>query len=229
MYKIRRIKFQNHPVLKNLELNFCGANGKALDTVIFAGENGTGKSTILDVLYGIASHGVKYPLFIEVEDETDVFTINYYLKEQKNGNLLIYANDGKGMNVFIGSDKFKNKYSFNGIFSDVDINFHAKDISTVTSLTLDSENKSRRSTENLPTQINQLIVDIQAMDDSELSMAYRTAKDQGKSTDDIVYLERMPRFTKAFNRMFEELTYSHIENKNENKAIIFKKMARRSQ
>lgn len=46
MYKIRKIKFQEHPILRNLELDFCGKDGKALDTIIFSGENGTGKSTI---------------------------------------------------------------------------------------------------------------------------------------------------------------------------------------
>ena len=50
MFKIRKIKFKNHPVLKNLELNFCDSNGKAMDTIIIAGENGTGKSTILNEL-----------------------------------------------------------------------------------------------------------------------------------------------------------------------------------
>ena len=46
MYKIRKIKFQDHPILKNLELDFCGKDGKALDTIIFAGENGTGKAQL---------------------------------------------------------------------------------------------------------------------------------------------------------------------------------------
>ncbi len=223
MYKIRKIQFQNHPILKNLELNFCGTNGKALDTIIFAGENGTGKSTIIDVLYGIASHTVKYPMSVEFEDDNKVFTINYYQNGSSNGSYLMYANDGQGMNVYVGLGEIKNKYSFSGIFSDVDINFHARDISTVTSLTLDSEKNSRRSTENLPTQINQLIVDIQAIDDSELAQAYRAAKEQGKSTDEIEYIERMSRFTTAFNKMFDGLTYSHIENKNGKKSIVFQK------
>ena len=65
MYKIRNIKFQEHPILKNLELDFCGKDGKALDTIIFAGENGTGKSTIINVLYEVASHTVKHPVLVE--------------------------------------------------------------------------------------------------------------------------------------------------------------------
>lgn len=149
MYKIRKIKFQNHPILKNLELDFCGKDGKALDTIIFAGENGTGKSTIINVLYEVASHTVKHPVLVEFEYNGKVFNISYYLKEQTNGKTFMYANDGQGMNVYIGADDIKNRYPFSGIFSDVDINFHAGDVSTVTSLTLDSIKDSRRSTEKL--------------------------------------------------------------------------------
>jgi len=223
MYKIRKVKFQDHPILKNLELDFCGKDGKALDTIIFAGENGTGKSTIVNALYEVASHTVKCPMWVEFENEGKVFCISYYLKERADGNPVVYANDEKGMNVYIGSDSLKNRYPFSGIFSDVDINFHADDVSTVTSLTLDSAKNSRRSTEKLPTQINQLIVDIQSTDNDELAHAYRTAKELKKSVADIVYEERMPRFTTAFNRMFESLTYSRIENVKGKKSILFQK------
>lgn len=81
------------------------------------------------------------------------------------------------MNTLANSDDVKNRYKFSGIYSDVDINFHAQQVSTVTSLTLDSEEKSRRSTPNLPIQIKQLIIDIQALDDSEVARAVRENPD----------------------------------------------------
>jgi len=57
-----------------------------------------------------------------------------------------------------------------------------------------------------------------------LAYAYRTAKAQKKSVNDIIYQERMPRFTTAFNRMFEGLSYSRIENVKGKKLSFFKRM-----
>lgn len=218
MYKIRKIKFQKHPILKNLELDFCGKDGKAVDTIILAGENGTGKSIVLNALYAVASYTVENPMLVEFEYNGSIFSLSYYL----NGSY-IYATDGKGMDLYVGNSVVKQKYPFSGIFSDVDINFRAHDISNVTSLSLDSTKDSRRSTGNLPSQINQLIVDIQSTDDSELAHAYRTAKELNKSVTDIFYQARMARFTSAFNRMFEGLTYSRIENAKDKKIILFRK------
>lgn len=51
MLKIKRLSFSDHPILGNLSLDFTDRNGKPLDTIIIAGENGTGKTTILETIY----------------------------------------------------------------------------------------------------------------------------------------------------------------------------------
>ena len=223
MYKIKKISFHEHPVLGNLVLDFCNLSGKAVDTIILAGENGTGKSTILNELYKIASHTVDYPMVVDFENEngTHIFSITYYWKEQAGGSLFIYANDGQGMNAYISSSEVKNRYHFNGIYSDVDINFHAQQVSSVTSLSLDETKDSRRSSTNLPTQINQLLIDIQALDDADVAYAVRHHPEIARK--DLTIEERMPRFTAAFNRMFNGLTYSRVKNDAGHKSILFQK------
>lgn len=221
MYKIRKIRFQNHPILKNLELDFCDINGKAVDTVIIAGENGTGKSTILDVLYKMALYAADCEFTIELENETSRLTLRYYFKTLDNGNGYLFVSDGKGFDDMAISDNVKNRFKFNGLFSDVDINFKSESISNVTSLELDTSTRSKRSNQNLPKEIKQLLIDIQALDDADVSRACRDNRDKPMSS--LKVNERMPRFTNAFNKMFSTLSYSRVENRHGHKEILFKK------
>ena len=223
MYKSRKIKFHDHPILRNLELDFCDSEGNPVDTIIIAGENGTGKSTILNELYKIASHAANRKMTVEITDGSRTVSLTYYLKYFANRNPAhtLYVQDGLGMNTYYSSDELKHRYPFAGLFSDVDINFRAQDISTVTSLTLDSVKDSRRSSSNLPTTIKQLLIDVQALDDRDVAQAARNNPDKG--LDYLTVKERMPRFTRAFNKMFSDLTYSHVENASGHKAIVFEK------
>lgn len=220
MFKIRKIKFAGHPILGDLELDFRGQDGNAVDTVIIAGENGTGKSTILNVLYKIASHTIDFPIRVEFERDGTPFSLAYFLRQIGN-NMHPSSSDQTGKEYFVRSDEFSNKYPFGAIFSDVDINFHAKDISSVTSLTLDSARGSRRSSSDLPTKIKQLLIDVQALDDAELARMVRANPTVARSS--LIVKERMPRFTKAFNRMFSDLSYSYVKNEGNHKSIVFKK------
>ena len=54
--EIASLKLKNHPILHDLELNFCDKNGKPYKNIVFAGENGTGKTTLLELLDDIAGH-----------------------------------------------------------------------------------------------------------------------------------------------------------------------------
>ena len=221
MYKIRNVEFLNHPILGNLSLDFCDTNGHAADTVIFAGENGVGKSTILNTLYELISHRLDFEANIEYEFEGQTFNLKFHWKVYPGGQRYITAQDNTGMEMISGSSEFQRKYPLYGIFSDVDINFHSNNLTSVTSLALDREAKSRRSSNNLPTEIKQLIIDIQALDDADI--AYWVKTHPNTSTDSINIHERMPRFTRAFDRMFDDLKYSRVENIDGHKAILFEK------
>ena len=221
MYKIRKIRFQNHPILKNLELDFCDINGNPVDTVIIAGENGTGKSTILDALYKIAMHSVNFECSMDLEYDGANINLIYYFNNSELGRGHLYLKDGQGFNGGISWPNTKEKYKFSGLFSDVDINFKSENISNVTSLELDTSTGSKRSTQNLPKEIKQLLIDIQALDDADVSRICRDNRD--KPMNALKINERMPRFTNAFNKMFSTLNYSRVENRHGHKEILFEK------
>ena len=225
MYKIRKVKYVNHPILKNLELDFSGPDGTAVDTVILAGENGTGKSTVMDSLYRLLSKTDGCEMDLVLETDAGVTTLAFRNETLNKNTTILAAKEQNGKKLYFKSimGDFHETYPVSAIYSDVDINFHSKAIANVTSLTLDAVNQSRRSDTALPEQIKQLIIDVQAMDDADLAYAYRQAKDEGTPVSEISYADRMQRFTTAFNTMFENMTYSRVVNINRKKAILFKK------
>lgn len=218
MMKIKSIKFKNHPILKNLELDFCDTNGNAVDTVIFAGENGTGKSTILNYLYSLTSERVTVESEVVLETQGKEYHITYYYEAPHN---FIQVRDNYNFHSLPMQNDYYSRYKLSGIFSDVDINFRADDVTYVTSMALDSSTTSRRSSTDLPKQIKQLLIDVQALDDAELSHAMR--ENPTKTKAELQVAERIPRFTNAFARMFDGLTYDRIDNAGGHKVIYFKK------
>lgn len=55
--KIKKIKIADYKILKNFEIDFMDTVGKVLDTIVIAGINGTGKTTVLEFIS--LSFGIK--------------------------------------------------------------------------------------------------------------------------------------------------------------------------
>ena len=59
---IKTIKWKNSNVLGNLEIDFTKHDGTAYNTVVIAGENGTGKTNILETISTFLNLGSFSPL-----------------------------------------------------------------------------------------------------------------------------------------------------------------------
>lgn len=222
MIKFKSIKFIGHPVLGDLYIDFTLPNGNTADTVIFAGENGTGKSTILEILYTIAVNQ-EFPQFqVECELEDDSLfadnTIKFAFIKRNNHIEKTILQEPLGVNL-----NWRNRFSTSCIFSDTNINFHSEPVSTVTSQNLDTTVRCKKSEANIAQQIKQMLVDIQALDDSDLASEYRKKKENKEDLNEIVIEERLNRFKKAFNLMFDDLKYDKVTNQNGSKVILFSK------
>ncbi len=215
---LRGVQFVEHPVLQGLKLDFCNAQGVPSDTIIFAGENGTGKSAIISSIDDIISrsYSIKQKIILEVQTERGVCFVNYNVRQKGIADRYCQDSSGKQF-IFTGLNFSKS------IYSDVDINFKGGVVRTVTSLAFDSESGSMHSTPELATEIKQLIVDIQSLDDASTARWVRKNIGNGKTIDEAPSQVRLNRLTKAFDYIFSDLQYDRIENRDNHKTIIFKK------
>lgn len=249
--KIRKIEFTNHPIFGDIKLDFTDANGKTINTVIIAGENGVGKSLLLNTIFdftnltlGNEKRDEKRKFEIELSNEEiqalkigqhskQYFTANY------KDNIFVISIDfniigdwnqidirGKteiGLSPTLVGHLFSQNDTnriLKAIFSDVEINFTPKEIKTVTSTNIDRENlNSQRSNSNLATEITQLLIDVQSLDALEFTEWARNNAGQPVDNDKIDI--RIKRFTSAYDFMFPLKRYKRIENKNNQKEIIF--------
>ena len=240
--KILSIEFKEHPILGNLKLDFTDRDGKPVDTIILAGENGCGKTSILEELYDLynlnnpnykGSRITTKVLLDEKEIETlkaqnynrtDIFTPTkiflieaQYSTRPKRINIVCQQGDN-----FVSLPSIPNiqnilsKFPVKRIFSTADINY------SITS-SLDSlQNMRQKSDRNLTQEINQLLVDIDASDSSDLKAW--VSENIGKVPPEDKISPRIKRFSQAFSIMFEDLQFYKIDNIN--KTIIFKKQGK---
>ncbi|MEY2703209.1 MAG: hypothetical protein RLY43_1847, partial [Bacteroidota bacterium] len=87
--KIRKILFEEHPFFGNLEVDFTDKFGKTIDTIIIAGENGVGKSILLNTIYDFSNlqmsnvqrNEKRYFEIQLTEDEIEILKIGQYSKQ----------------------------------------------------------------------------------------------------------------------------------------------------
>ena len=72
--RIRKIKFRDDVLLGSLELNFLNfSTGKPYENVVFVGENGVGKTTVLSLLKHFLDRPERCYFYNYVEYETKSF------------------------------------------------------------------------------------------------------------------------------------------------------------
>lgn len=249
--KIRKIRYVNNPVFGDLQFDFTN-DGQAVNTIIIAGENGVGKSVLLNDIFEFTNLSIKHGAprkevrIFEIElsnEEVDILKkvpgVDQYFNKPYKDNIFfikidydlppnwnqieIRGNSDTDVSPVLASHIFSVEGAdrvLRAVFSDVEINFTAGNISTVTSTNIDREGfKTDRSHSNMATEISQLLVDIQSLDALEFT---EWAKSQlGKPIDPAKMDLRMKRFTTAFEYMFPRKRYKRIQTIDNHKEILF--------
>ncbi len=249
--KIRKISFENHNILGNITFDFTDKNGKTVDTIIIAGENGCGKSVFLNELFQYNAT-VTYSERVEKieaefeisETEKDVIQERFKYNHQPLicGNVITIKHDFSNktpknptVTYHIEPDNteetiyyysFWNNNLFKTIFSDTKINFTPKQINNVTSKNVDEViSQAIKSSDTIATDITQLLIDIDDLDNADLAKWVKQNPKVAPPED--VQSIRMKRFTNAFHSIFPNKRYVGIENINNHKVVEFEEHGKR--
>ena len=250
--KILSIEFQNHSILGNLKLDFTDKKGNPVDTIILAGENGCGKTTILEEISNLwdrakhnASYKGKYITAIIYLDKKEVGQITKKIIEAGRDDIIPINSTG----VFViksdlatkAWEGFDVKYQQNeilvsinyifmiylqpfaqSIFSPVDINYHSQNITSIQATSLDSDKSVRKKSNE------NLATEInQLLVDAEASDASEALSwirsNPTQTMPQNLVSPRIKRFSNAFSKMFDDIEFSRVDNVQSIKTIFFKK------
>ena len=241
--KIRKVKWKDHPVLGNLELDFVNpSTGVVYDNIVFAGENGTGKTKILTTLNSFLCIGSFSPFeyieyeFIGVDGNKQVYRAipyqgdNYQdgfisLKKMPDGDVKSLRRSKKINVNDIEKDPSDPRY-YGCVMSKAKASFNTKGINQVPTQELD---KIIHDTDDEAdyTALMQLLIDL----DNEDALAYRAEntkrKDEGLASitpEDYNPQTKLYRFSEAFKVIFnEDIILNSVGRKNVNQTVLFKK------
>lgn len=228
--KIIKVKWKDHPILGNLELDFTNPiSSLPYETIIFAGENGTGKTTILDTISTFLNIGIfefieviEYIVEGKVYKATPETDAKYFYKIiDENGNDTVYPankNNNQALNV---EDK-KDIRHYGCSFSNVKANYKTKKITSITTKSLDIEKYDNDQEDDI-NSLKQLIVDIQNQDNTDYAELNKSLGSSPITWEEFFVTSKTNRFKNAFDTFFNNLKFYKVINKDSEKVILFKK------
>lgn len=249
--RIKKIQLENHPILGNLNLDFTNGNGECVDTIIFAGENGTGKTSILDLLFDFSNFNLEN----KKRDEKRIFELEF---SEQDLNVLAQSQNHQHIFKEGFTDRvFKFLFDYNIIenWNQIKVEFLNKngDIQTITGNVFHEQDiKSLIRAIYSDVEINYTPNEIRSVTakdvDEKRPNSYKSGNNLateitqllidiqaldsqefshwgklnvGKPVDESKIDTRIKRFTKAFDLIFPNKKFIGIENRNGHKEVLF--------
>jgi predicted ATP-binding protein involved in virulence len=231
--KIRKVKWKDHPVLGDVLLDFVNtASEQPFRTIVFAGENGTGKSTILEDLSSFLNRG-SFDKFEYIEYEIN----GLIYKAIPTSDGTTYSNffdvvNPDGTNQRIRSDKGNNPNQikenpldlrhYGCVFSKARSDYKTQKITSTSTSTLDTDKYDTDISDDF-TSLKQLIVDVVNQDNADYMETNKLLGDAPKSWPDYYSMSKIYRFKNSFDTFFEDLAYEKVNDEAGEKTIKFTK------
>jgi predicted ATP-binding protein involved in virulence len=229
---ISKIKWKNHSVLGNLEMDFTDENKKPYNTIILAGENGTGKTTILETICKFLNLDSITPFdYIQYTVGEDNYKVFY--EENDNHGLGFHkrysfktgetkrVSSNKNNNVQLIGNDYEDIRHYGVSYSKARSGFKTNVIKSSTTEQIDASKYNNDEKDDF-TSIKQLLVDLSSQDNAEWMSI--TKNGDGTSFEEFRKNAKLFRFEHAFNEFFDRLKFKEIDETNASeKKIVFEK------
>jgi predicted ATPase len=244
--RITRVKLKDHPGVGTLDISFCDEEGNAFDTVILAGENGTGKTAILDAIRRLMETDNSMGDAMEITFRTDgappgaeTENIDWskdwtVIWEPNPGNLAMGRRAKLSQDTGLLGEPNVRDINLHSqpwsqilrVFSnEVSVNFHAGAPQSVTATEVDQPQNNRgRTTDRLAVEVQQLLVDVQAADFEHIGRWVEKNPDAAPPRSEINKGRR--RFDTAFEYMFPTKRMSGTQRRDGNIEATFLEFGR---
>lgn len=231
--KIRKIKWKNHFVLGNLELDLTNSTtGEDFDNIIFAGENGTGKTSILETISTFLNLGTfEHFEYIEFSVDNQIFTAihatdgttykNFFDIKDSSGAVRTIRSDRNNSPELLESDT-KDLRHYGCVFSKARADYKTQPITTTTTKQLDIEKYDLDQQDDF-TSLKQLLVDIKNQDESDYMKLNETLGANPKSVPEFYPTSKTFRFKNAFDNFFGRIKYEGVVDSLDEKQLLFNK------
>ena len=231
---IIKIKWNNHPILGDLLLDFTNtATNEPYQTIILAGENGTGKSTILEELSVFLNAGSfeHFEYISYVTDEGKILKAvptsdgttheTFFDLLDENEQLIKIREDRENNRVKLDANTSDLRY-YGCVYSKARADYKTEKIQTTSTSSLDMEKHDIDSSDDF-TSLKQLVVDVVNQDNNEYAETNKNLGSSPKSWDDFYPDSNLYRFKNSFDRFFDKLAYEKVTDLESEKTITFTK------
>lgn len=227
---ITNIQWDNDPILGNLNISFTKDDGTPYKTIVFAGENGTGKTRILQTVATFLNLGTIEPFKSITYDVNGIkYTIaprninahaGFHTRTKEGEKESINVSGHRGDLNEIKEDVLDIRH-YGCAYSKARSGFNTKPIKSTTTQQLDADSYDNDDTDDF-TNIKQLIVDVKAQDNSSLDKL--TSKGEYTNYEDFHRASKIFRFENAFNNFFDTIQFDGVdEEAADEKKVTFSK------
>lgn len=227
---ITNIQWDNDLILGNLNLSFTKDDGTPYKTIILAGENGTGKTRILQTIATFLNLGTIEPfksITYDIGGEKYTITprdvnasIGFHDRTKEGENTSTIVSGHKNDIKKIKEDILDIRH-YGCAYSKARSGFNTKPVKSTTTQQLDADSYDNDDTDDF-TSIKQLIVDVKAQDNSSLDKL--TSKGEYTSYEDFHRTSKIFRFENAFNNFFDTIKFEGVdEEATDEKKVTFSK------